>query len=130
MLYHNPQPAVQVSGRCSRTFAIERSVWEDCPLSHLIYVLALEPLLRTVRDERACLALRGILLTGSVRAKISAFADDITVFVSSHLYIVAVKMVVARYKKVAGVKVNFDKSKGLRLGTRKGRPLARALPLE
>ena len=48
--------------------------------------------------------------------KISAFADDITVFVSSRMDIVVVRMAVERYEKVAGAKVNFDKSEGLRLG--------------
>ena len=62
-------------------------------------------------------ALRGILLTGSVRAKISAFADDITVFVSRRRDILAVKEAVARYEKVAGAKVNFDKSEGLGCGS-------------
>ena len=74
MLYHNPQAVVQVNGRRSR--AIERSVRQGCPLYPLLYVLALEPLLRRLRDERTRLVLRGITLTGSVRAKISAFADD------------------------------------------------------
>ena len=46
MTYHNPQAVVQVNGRRSRVFAIERSVQQGCPLSPLLYVLALEPLLR------------------------------------------------------------------------------------
>ena len=89
-------------------------------MSPLLYVLALEPLLRRLRDRGARPALRGILLNGSVRAKISAFADDITVFVSRRRDIVAVKEAVAKYEKVAGVKVNFDKSEGLRLGAWRG----------
>ena len=32
----------------------------------------------------------------------------------------AVKMAVERYEKVAGAKVNFDKSEGLRLGAWRG----------
>ena len=44
------------------------------PLSPLLYVLALEPLLRRLRDVKARPALRGVSLTGSVRAKISAYA--------------------------------------------------------
>ena len=51
MMYHNPQAVVQVNGRRSRVFAIERSVRQGCPLSPLLYVLALEPLLRRLRDE-------------------------------------------------------------------------------
>ena len=90
---------------------IKRSVRQGYPLSLLLYVLALEPLLRRLRDERAHPAIRGISLAGSVHAKISAYADDITVFVSSRLDILAV--LVERYEKVAGAKV---KSEGLRLG--------------
>ena len=86
----------------------------------LLYVLALEPLLRRLRNERARTALRGIKLTGSVRAKISAFADGITVLMSSHLDILPVKIAVERYIKVAGAKINFDKREGLRLGAWKG----------
>ncbi len=50
MLYHNPQAVVQVNGRRSRAFEIERSVRQGCPLSPLLYVLVLEPLLRRLRD--------------------------------------------------------------------------------
>ena len=35
MMYHNPQAVVQVNGRRSRVFAIERSVRQGCPLSPL-----------------------------------------------------------------------------------------------
>ena len=48
--------------------------------------------------------------------KISAFADYITVFVCRHRDILAVKEAVGSYEKVAGAKVNFDKSEGLWLG--------------
>ena len=84
----------------------------------------MEPLLRRLRDERVRLALRVIPFAGRVRAKVSAYADDITVFVSCRIDILAVKEVVARYEKVAGAKVNFDKSEGLRLGALRG-----AIPL-
>ena len=80
ILYHNPQAVVQVNGRCSGAFVIERSVRQGCPLSPLLYVLTLESLRRRLRDGGARPALCGILLSGSARAKISAFADDITVF--------------------------------------------------
>ena len=40
MMYHNPQAVVQVNGRLSVAFAIERFVQQGCPLSLLPYVLA------------------------------------------------------------------------------------------
>ena len=76
MMYHNPQAVVQVNKRRSEAFAIERSVWQGCPLSPLLYVLALEPLLRRLRDEKVNPALFGVPFAGRVRAKISAYADD------------------------------------------------------
>ena len=80
MMYHNPQAVVPVNGRCSRVFAIERSVRQGCPLSPLLYVLALEPLLRRLRHERTSPSLRDIPFVSRLVAKVSAFADDITVF--------------------------------------------------
>ena len=120
MLYRNPQAVVQVNGRCLGAFVNERSVRQGCPLSPLLNVLPLEPLLQRLRDERDGPALRGILQSGNVRAKISAFADDITDFVFRRRDILAVKEAVARYEKVAGAKVNFDKSEGMRLGAWRG----------
>ena len=120
MMYHNPQAVVQVNGRRSRVFAIERSVRQGCPLSPLLYVLALEPLLRRLRDGGTSPSLRGIPLVSSLAARVSAFADDITVFVSRRLDIKAVKKAVSEYERIAGAKVNFDKSEGLRLGAWRG----------
>ena len=42
------------------------------------------------------------------------------VFVSRRQDIEAVKEAVVEYKRIAGAKVNFDKSEGLRLGARMG----------
>ena len=119
MLYHNPQAVVQVNGKRSEAFAIEQSVRQGCPLSPLFYVLALEPLLRRLRDEKANPTLRGVPLAGQVRAKVSAYADDFTVFVSHQLNILVVKKAVERYE-VAGAKINFDESEGLQLGAWRG----------
>ena len=114
MMYHNPQAVVQVNRRRSRAFTIERPVRQGCPLSPLLYVLALEPLFRRLSDEGANLALRGVPFASPLTASVSAFVNDITVFVSRHRVIKAVKKAVA--ERIAGAKVNFDKSEGLRLG--------------
>ena len=69
-------------------------------------------------------SLRGVSLAGRVRAKVSAYADDIIVFVFRRMDILAVKKAVERYKKVTGAKVIFDKSEGLQLcACKSGAPL-------
>ena len=120
MMYHNPQAVVQVNGRTSRMFAVERSVRQGCPLSPLLCVLALEPLLHRLRDRTTNPALGGVPFAGPLTARVSAFADDITVFVSRLLDIKAVKKAVSEYERIAGAKVNFDKSEGLLLGAWRG----------
>ena len=116
MMYHNPQAVEKVNGRRLGAFAIERSVRQGCHLSPLLYVLALEPLLRRLRGEGGNPALRGVLFAGPLMSMVSAFADDITVFVSCRLDIRTVKVVVGENERIAGAKVNFDKSKNLQLG--------------
>ena len=73
-----------------------------------------------LRGEKVSLALHGIPFAGPLSAEVSAYADDISVFVFRYLDIRAVKKAVARYKQIAGAKINFDKNKGLQLGAWKG----------
>ena len=120
MMYHHPQAVVQVNGRGSRVFAVELSVRQGCPLSPLLYVLVLEPLLSRLRDEGTSRSLCGVPFAGPLTARVSAFADDITVFVSYRLDIKAVKEAVVEYERIAGARINFDKSEGLRLGAWRG----------
>ena len=53
-------------------------------------------------------------------AKVSAYADVITVLESYLLDIKAEKKAVERYDQIAGANINFDKSRGLQLGAWRG----------
>ena len=77
-------------------------------------------LLHRLTDGGTNLALRSVPFAGPLTARVSAFADDITVFASRRLDIKAVKKAVGEYERIAGAKVNFDKSEGLRLGAWRG----------
>ena len=119
---------MQMNGKCSEVFPIERSIRQGCSLSPLLYILTLEPLLQRLRDEKTSPALHYIPFAGPLLAKVSRYADDITVFVFCYLDILAMKKAVVKYKQIAGAKINFDKSEGLCL---KGWCFsARAFPLE
>ena len=65
--------------------------------------------------ERTNPTMRGVPFAGPLTVRVSAFADDIIVFISHRMHIKAVKKV-GEYERIAGAKVNFDKSKGLQLG--------------
>ena len=115
MMYHNPQAVVQVNGKRSEAFAIKQSVRQGCLLSPLLYVFAMESLLQRLWDEKTSPALRSIRLAGALSVKVSAYADDITVFMSRRLEIKAVKKAMAMYKQIAWAKINLNKSEGLQL---------------
>ena len=97
IMYHNPQAVVQVNGRRSRVFAIERSVRQSCPLSPLLYVLALEPLLRRLRDEEQIWPCELSLLLALLQQRFPR-SPMISQSLSRRLDIEAVKKAVAEYE--------------------------------
>ena len=120
MMYHNLQAVVHVNEKRLEVFAIERSVRQGCPLSPLLYVFVLEPLLRVLRDEKVSPTLSGIPFASHLTAKVFAFADDTTVFVFRRLEIKAGKKAVARNEQIARAKINFDESEDLWVGAWRG----------
>ena len=112
MMYHNPQAVVQVNGRRSGTIAIERSVRQGCPLSPLLYVLSAGAPPAQLRDEGTSPALRGVPFVGRLAAGVSAFADDVTVFVSRLRDVEAVREAVVGCGRIAGGRGQFWQGRG------------------
>lgn len=73
-LYHNPKAYVYYSSYRSDPFKIERGTRQGCPLSPLLFSLAIEPLAQLIRSN-----IKGIELGGH-QHKICMFADDVLVF--------------------------------------------------
>lgn len=66
LLYRSPSAVVQVNGRLSLAFTLSWSVRQCCPLSSLLYALTLGPLIRRLKDAASSLALRRIIVPGTV----------------------------------------------------------------
>ena len=71
-------------------------------------------------DEGANPAMHGVSFAGPLMTRVSAFADDIKVFIYRCLDLRAVKKAVGEYEWIAGAKVNFNLSEGLQLGAWRG----------
>lgn len=98
----------------SHSFELSWTVRQVCLLLPLLYTLALEPFLRQLGDRVCSLALRRIVVSpGGAQARVSVYADEVSIFMLSHNDIKVVQKVLEQYDKVTGTKFNHNKSSGL-----------------
>lgn len=78
VLYCNIEGVLKINGGLSAPFSVRRGVRQGCPMSGMLYSIAIEPLLHRLRTE-----LRGVSVPFFNECfYLSAYADDITVFVN------------------------------------------------
>lgn len=112
ILYTSPLSAVNTNGLRSSSFNIERGTRQGCPLSPLLFALAMEPLAAAIRQDTS---IRGILLN-KCRHKISLYADDVLIFLSSPAQsIPKLTELINNYGSFSGYKINFSKSEAMPL---------------
>ena len=123
-LYSNISSCVIVNQHVSAPFAVERSVRQGCPLSPLIYVLCLEPVLCKIRRDPA---VTGLHVPGNrEESKVAAFADDSKFLLSGDSSARTVLRCFNRFGLASGAKLNKTKTEGMYLGrwrSRKDDPL-------
>lgn len=107
-LYNGLTSAVIVQGRTSENFHIERGVRQGCPLSPLLYILAIEPLLQQIAADDSISKFP--LPVGPHCTPIFAYADDITVVVPDSNSVSSLLKVVDRYCLASGASLNRAKS--------------------
>ena len=88
LLYTNSFSSVLVNGFVSDPFVLQRGVHQGCPLSPLLYVLSLEPLLCKIRSVSS---VHGFSLPGtSFVSKLSAYVDGVTLTLISSKSVLSV----------------------------------------
>ena len=104
-LFSNQKAHIIEAGDISRPFRVERGVRQGDPLSPLLYILAFEPLIRTLEN-----CLHGIKL-GNQFFKSSAYADDLTIGISSLTNWYEVQSSLNLYEAASNAKINKTKTK-------------------
>jgi hypothetical protein len=118
LLYHDISSSVLVNGFISDSFPVSRGVRQGCGLSPLLYVLCMEPFAHAIKADPH---IRGLSLPGSTgEARISQYADDTTLILTSKASISKVFLVSELYGLASGAKLNKHKCKGLWLGSWRG----------
>jgi len=108
-LYKNAKSLILVNGFLTNQIPIKRSVRQGCPLSMVLFVLYIEPLLLMI-DE----TIRGVQI-GQITTKSLAYADDICYIVHDDAEADRVYMAIESFCQESGALLNPSKSAFLRL---------------
>lgn len=111
-LYCDIESILKVNGDLCAPFKVYRGVRQGCPLSGMLYSLAIEPLLVRLRKD-----IVGVKVPNCEEVfKLSAYADDVAVLVSGQRDIDTLLKLCDEFKAVSSAKVNWSKSLALLVG--------------
>ena len=111
-LYNKAQSCVFNGGVSTGYFNIERGVRQGDPLSPYLFILCIEILAHSIRNESA---IHGITFD-NVQVKQILYADDMTLFVKDIESINILDKLFASFAGISGLKINRDKTFILLLG--------------
>lgn len=108
-LYGDIESVLKINGGLSAPFKVKRGVRQGCPLSGMLYSLAIEPLLHKLR-----MGLSGFNIPNfSSVFKLSAYSNDLIIAIKSQNY---VNFLTDSFREISSAKVNWGKSEALRAG--------------
>ena len=107
LLYSSPKASVITNRLNSEYFNLHRGTHQGCPLSQLLFALAIEPLSIALKTSPN---ISGILRWGTEH-KVSLYADDLLVYISDPAKSAqALIEILRQFGPFTGYKLNFAKS--------------------
>ena len=113
-LYRNISSCVMNNGRTSQYFSVQRGVRQGDPLSPYLYILALELLSCSVREDPN---IKGILVKDK-EIKIIQYGDDTSCVLADEPSANNLFLLFESFRRVSGLKLNVNKSQALWLGSK------------
>uniref|UniRef100_A0A3P9ITT7 Reverse transcriptase domain-containing protein n=1 Tax=Oryzias latipes TaxID=8090 RepID=A0A3P9ITT7_ORYLA len=99
--------SVQTNNTHSEYFALNRSTRQGCPLSPLLFALAIEPLAILLRSSKEYAGIN----RGNTEHKVSLYADDLLLYVSDLIKSIPIIMtILENFGRISGYKLNLSKS--------------------
>ena len=128
ILYKDSQILIDVNGENAGTIRPTRGIRQGCPLSPLLYVIFIQPLLSIIEKKDN---ITGLHIPGYGKLKTFAHMDDVSVIVASIEDLRNVMGIVNNYSLASGIRVNYEKSNILQLGReREGLREVRGIPVK
>ena len=114
--YKNIQSCEINNGLSSEYFNLTRGVRQGDPLSPYLFLLAVETLAITIREN---VEIKGTVIDKQ-ETKLLQYADDTMAVLSDTESAYKLFQLLDKFKKVSGLKVNSSKTEGLWIGSLKG----------
>uniref|UniRef100_A0A8C5MGI8 Reverse transcriptase domain-containing protein n=1 Tax=Leptobrachium leishanense TaxID=445787 RepID=A0A8C5MGI8_9ANUR len=113
VLYNSPLTKIITTGASPESFPIGNGTRQGCPLSPMLFALALEPLLDKLRSSTAITGLQ----IGGEEFLVSAYANDLLLTITDPVHSVPHLLSLLRdFSDISGFKINIDKSRALPIG--------------
>ncbi len=112
-LYQKAESTVINNGTTGSYFPITKSCRQGDCMSPALFILAIEPLLNAVRQDQE---IKGAKTPTGTEIKLSAFADDVTLYLRNGASIKRTLNLLTQFQKVAGLEINKKKTELLKIG--------------
>lgn len=107
ILYQQPSARLKINNVYSERISLERGTRQGCPLSPLLFALAMEPFAEVVRNSPG---LQGYKRKGG-EERIALYADDVLLFLGAMgPSLVRAMQLVEGFGRISGLIVNWEKS--------------------
>lgn len=114
LLYSSPKASVHTNDVYSDYFSLGRGCRQGCPLSPLLFAIAIEPLSIILKSSSV---FKGIIRNG-IEHKLSLYADDLLLYITDPaLSIPAVLGILENFSSFSGYKLNLGKSECFPINT-------------
>uniref|UniRef100_A0A803JF55 Reverse transcriptase domain-containing protein n=1 Tax=Xenopus tropicalis TaxID=8364 RepID=A0A803JF55_XENTR len=107
LMYKEPKATIRVNGILSPTISLTRGTRQGCPLSPLLFALAIEPMAIAIRHSQQ---VKGLVYK-TIEEKISLYADDTLLYLADpHNSFTSAIQIVKRFGRFSGLQINWEKS--------------------
>ena len=115
-IYNCIESCVTNNGHSSQFFKLGRGIRQGCPLSALLFIIAVEMLSIEIRNNKY---IQHLKIGNSIHSLVQ-LADDTTIFIKNKENLEVVLNILEKMKGASGLKINLEKSNIILLGKQVG----------